>query len=108
MCDPVWVSPVFDCVWISPVVDTVWVSPVFDPVWVSPVFDCVWVSPVFDTVWVSPVFDSVWVSPVSAPSSVRVRFGSPVSSKGVVHGQFVETLKWLSSLPTLTQESFCW
>ena len=49
-------------------------------------------------------------------TSVRIRFGSPFSSKVVVCGYFLvtlsltinETLKWLSSLPTLMQKSFWW
>ena len=51
---------------------------------------------------------------VSRGTSVRIRFGSLFSSKAVVCGHclvsFVphsyETLKWLSSLPTLMQKSF--
>ena len=47
---------------------------------------------------------------VSRGTSVRIRFGSPLSSKVVVCGHCLvnssltvkETLKWLSSLPTLT------
>ena len=51
-----------------------------------------------------------------APGSVRTRFGSLFSSKVVVCGHcpvtlsltINETLKWLSSLPILMQESFWW
>ena len=47
---------------------------------------------------------------------VRIRFGSPFSLKAVVCGHCLvtlsltinETLKWLSSLPILMQESFWW
>ena len=47
-------------------------------------------------------------------ASVRIRFGSPFSSKVVVCGHclvtlsltIIETLKWLSSLPILMLESF--
>ena len=50
---------------------------------------------------------------VSRGTSVRIRFGSPFSSKVVVCGHCLvnlsltinETLKWLSSLPILMQES---
>ena len=53
---------------------------------------------------------------VSRGTSVRIRFGSPFSSKVVVCGHCLvtlslvinETLKWLSSLLTLMQESFWW
>ena len=53
---------------------------------------------------------------VSRGTSVRIRFGSPLSSKVVVCRHcFVtlsltinETLKWLSSLPILMHESFWW
>ena len=54
---------------------------------------------------------------VSGGTSFRIRFGSPFSSKVVVCGHmscdFVlhnyETLKWLSSLPTLMHKSvWCW
>ena len=53
---------------------------------------------------------------VSRGTSVRIRFGSPLSSNVVVCGHCLvtlsitinETLKWLSSLPILTQESFWW
>ena len=53
---------------------------------------------------------------VSRGTSVRIRFGSPFSAKIVVCGHCLvtlsltinETLKWLSSLPTLIQESFWW
>ena len=53
---------------------------------------------------------------VSRGTSVRIRFGSPFSSKAVVCGHCLvtlslavnETLKWLSSLPILMQESFWW
>ena len=49
-------------------------------------------------------------------TSVRIRFGSLFSSKVVVCGYCLvtlsltinETLKWLSSLPTLMQKSFWW
>ena len=52
----------------------------------------------------------------SRGTSVRIRFGSPFSSKVVVWGHCLvtlsltinETSKWLSSLPTLMQESFWW
>ena len=51
---------------------------------------------------------------VSRGTSVRIRFGSPFSSKVVVCGHCLvtlfltinETLKWFSSLPILMQESF--
>ena len=51
---------------------------------------------------------------VSRGTSVRIRFGSPFSSKVVVCGHCLmtkfltinETLKWLSTLPILMQESF--
>ena len=51
---------------------------------------------------------------VSGRTSVRFRFGSPLSSKVVVCGHCLatlsltinETLKWLSSLPILMQHSF--
>ena len=53
---------------------------------------------------------------VSRGTSVRIRFGSPFSSKAVVCGHCLvtlfltmnETLKWLSSPPILRQESFWW
>ena len=53
---------------------------------------------------------------VSRGTSVRIRFGSPFSSKVVVCGHCLvtlsltinETLKWLSTLPTLMQGSFWW
>ena len=53
---------------------------------------------------------------VSWGTSVRIRFGSPFSSKVVVCGHCLmtlsltinETLKWLSSLPILMQVSFWW
>ena len=53
---------------------------------------------------------------VSKGTSVRIRFGSPFSSKIVVCGQCLvtlsittnETFKWLSSLPILMQGSFWW
>ena len=53
---------------------------------------------------------------VSGRASVRFRFGSPLSSEVVVCGHCLvtlsltvnETLKWLSSLPFLMQESFWW
>ena len=53
---------------------------------------------------------------VSKGTSVRIRFGSHLSSKVVVCGHCLvtlsltinETLKWLSSLPTLMQKSFWW
>ena len=53
---------------------------------------------------------------VSRRTSVRFRFGFPFSSKVVVCGHCLVTLslainktvKWLSSLPILTQESFWW
>ena len=53
---------------------------------------------------------------VSRGTSVRIRFGSAFSSKVVVCGHRLvtvslavnETLKWLSSLPVLMQESFWW
>ena len=52
---------------------------------------------------------------VSRGTSLWICFGSPFTSKGVVCGQscdFVphnyETLKWLSLLPILIQESFWW
>ena len=53
---------------------------------------------------------------VSGRTSVRIRFGSPFSSKVVVCGHclvtlfltFNEVLKWFSSLPMLMQESFWW
>ena len=53
---------------------------------------------------------------VGRRTSVRIRFGSPFSSKVVVCGHCLvtlsltinETLKWLSSLPILMQESFWW
>ena len=53
---------------------------------------------------------------VSRVTSVRIRFGSPFSSKVVVCGQCLvtlsltinETLKWLSLLLILMQESFRW
>ena len=53
---------------------------------------------------------------VSRGTSFRIRFGSPFSSKVVVCGPrlvtlsltIYETLKWLSSLPILMQESFWW
>ena len=48
---------------------------------------------------------------VSRGTSVRIRFGSPFSSKVVVCGLSLtinETLKWLASLPILMQESFWW
>ena len=53
---------------------------------------------------------------VSGRTSVRYRFGSPLSSKVVVCGHGLvtlsltinETLKWLPSLLTLMQESFWW
>ena len=49
-------------------------------------------------------------------TSVRICFGSPFSSEIVVCGHCLvtlsltvnETLKWLSSLPTITQKSFWW
>ena len=49
-------------------------------------------------------------------NTVRINYGSPFSSKVVVCGHRLvtlsltinETLKWLSSLPTLMQESFWW
>ena len=49
-------------------------------------------------------------------TSVQISFGSPFSSKVVVCGHCLvtlsltinETLKWLSSLPILMQESFWW
>ena len=44
---------------------------------------------------------------VSRGTSVRIRFGSPFSSKVVVC-EIIQTLKWLSSLPTLVQKSFWW
>ena len=52
----------------------------------------------------------------SRGSSVRIRFGSPFSSKVVVCGHCLvtlsltinQTLKWLSSLPILTQKWFWW
>ena len=54
------------------------------------------------------------VSRTTETESVRIRFGSPFSSKIVVCGHCLvtlsltvnETLKWLSSLPILMQESF--
>ena len=53
---------------------------------------------------------------VSRGTSVRIRFGSPFSSKVVVCGHchvtlsltINGTLKWLSSLTVLMQESFSW
>ena len=53
---------------------------------------------------------------VNRGTSVRICFGSPFSSKVVVCGHclvtlsltFYETLKWLSSLPTVMQKSFWW
>ena len=53
---------------------------------------------------------------VSGRTSVRYRYGSPFSSKGVVCGHGLvtlsptinETLKWLSSLPILMQVSLWW
>ena len=53
---------------------------------------------------------------VSRGTSVRIRFGSPFSSKVAVCGHCLvtssftinETLKWLSSLPILMPESFWW
>ena len=53
---------------------------------------------------------------VNRGTPVRIRFGSPFSSKVVVCGNCLatlsltinETLKWLSSLPILMQESFWW
>ena len=53
---------------------------------------------------------------VSRGTSVRICFGSPFSSQVVVCGHCLvtlsltlnETLKWLSSLPTLMQKSFWW
>ena len=60
----------------------------------------------------------VWPSGklVSRRPAVRFRFSSPLSSKVVVCGHCLvtlsliinETLKWLSSLPTLMQESLWW
>ena len=55
------------------------------------------------------IYEPVW-------ASVRIRFGSLFSSKVVVRGHCLvtlsltiyETLKWLSSLPILMQESFWW
>ena len=53
---------------------------------------------------------------VSRGILLQIRFGSPFSSKVVVCGHCLvtlsltinETLKWLSSLPILMQESFWW
>ena len=53
---------------------------------------------------------------VSRETSVRIRFGSPFSSKVAVCGRHPvtlsltinETLKWLSLLPILMQESLFW
>ena len=53
---------------------------------------------------------------VSKGNSVRIRFGSPLSSKVVVCRHCLvtlsltinETLKWLSSLPIVMHESFWW
>ena len=64
-----------------------------------------------------PVWPSVRL--VSRGTSVRIRFGSPFSSKAVVCGHCTvsvvtlsltinETLKWLSSLPILMQKLFWW
>ena len=76
--------------------------------------------PPFQTIWQC---ESVWPSSkallrlVSGRTSVRYRFGSPFSSKRLWFVDTVlwlcpslptETLKWLSSLPTLMQESFWW
>ena len=51
---------------------------------------------------------------ISRGTSVRIRFGSPFSSTAVVCGHCLvtlsltinQTVKWLSSLPTLMHESF--
>ena len=63
-----------------------------------------------------PMSEQVWPSGklVSRGTSVRIRFCSPFSSEVVVCGHCLltlsltinETLKWLSSLPILMQESF--
>ena len=58
----------------------------------------------------------VWPSGMALGTSVPIRFGSPFSSKVVVCGHCLVTLsltingtlKWLSSLPILMQESFWW
>ena len=55
-----------------------------------------------------------FVRPVSRRTSVRIRLGSPFSSKVVVYIHCLvtlfltinETLNWFSTLPTLMQESF--
>ena len=63
------------------------------------------------------VIDSdIYIYRLGLGTSVRIRFGSPFSSKIVVCGHCLvilsltinETLKWLSSLPILMQESFWW
>ena len=59
---------------------------------------------------------AVSVRLVSRGTSVRICFGAPFSSKVAVCGHCLvtlsltinETLKWLSSLPTLMQKSFRW
>ena len=59
-----------------------------------------------------PVWPSGKAWLVSGGTSVRIRFGSPFSSKVVVcvscyfFPHNYETLKWLSSLPTLMHKSF--
>ena len=63
-----------------------------------------------------PVWPSGKAWLVSRGTSVWIRFGSPFSSKVVVCVHCLvtlsltinETLKWLSLLPILMHESFCW
>ena len=75
-------------------------------------FKCIWVQ--MSSLWAYILAWRSRIRLVSRGTSVGNLFGSPFSSKAVVCGHcFVtfsftinETLKWLSSLPVLTQESF--